>query len=246
MRGCIYKITNCENGKFYIGQTTKHPIARFGRHITSAYEKPNNDLHRDILKYGYEKFKIEILEENIKKEKLNEKEQFYIDKMKPIYNNYTVIDKVNDKRKKEVLELKKQGNSIIEISKKTKIGQISVMKILHEYGIRKRNSINEEEVLNLYSQGMSSNEISRKLEVSSSAITRILNKNNVKMRGVSKPVIMLSVDGEKLKSFESGRKAGIYIAENKNYKNIENCYKNINACCRGKKKTAYGYRWIFK
>lgn len=72
----IYKITNLINGKVYIGSAVN--IQKRWRR-----EKQGKEINiyfvRALKKYGIENFKFEILEE-CEKEKLIEREQYYIDK----------------------------------------------------------------------------------------------------------------------------------------------------------------------
>ena len=71
----IYKITNIQNNKVYIGQTIRPVKDRFNRHINDAM---NNilDTHfaRAIRKYGKENFTIEIIDEAKNQDGLNQKE----------------------------------------------------------------------------------------------------------------------------------------------------------------------------
>lgn len=75
----IYKITNIQNNKVYIGQTIRPVEARFHRHMNDAL---NNvlDTHfaRAIRKYGKENFQIEIIDTAKNQEELNQKEQKWI------------------------------------------------------------------------------------------------------------------------------------------------------------------------
>ena len=77
----IYKITNIQNNKVYIGQTIRPIQERFKRHINDAI---NNilDTHfaRAIRKYGKENFIIEKIDEANNQEELNNKEQYWIRK----------------------------------------------------------------------------------------------------------------------------------------------------------------------
>lgn len=70
----IYKITNIQNNKVYIGQSIRPINQRFQRHINDAL---NNilDTHfaRAIRKYGKENFIIEEIDIANTQEELNEK-----------------------------------------------------------------------------------------------------------------------------------------------------------------------------
>lgn len=79
----IYKITNTINNKIYIGQS-KNIKHRFQEHKNIKKEH-NLHLKKAYKKYGIENFKYEILEE-CKLEELDEKEIYWISKLKPEYN----------------------------------------------------------------------------------------------------------------------------------------------------------------
>lgn len=63
MEGFIYKVTNKENGKIYIGQTTRTIEERWNEHTRNAFHDNNleyqNKFHRAIRKYGDGGFIIE-------------------------------------------------------------------------------------------------------------------------------------------------------------------------------------------
>ena len=80
--GYIYKITNKNNNKIYIGQTIKsRPSDRFSQHRYNArhlnQEKGISYLHRAMHEEGVNNFIFEIIEE-IDNELLNEREQYWI------------------------------------------------------------------------------------------------------------------------------------------------------------------------
>ena len=75
----IYKITNTENNKIYIGKTTKNTNLRWKWHINSSRGTKNDTLiTRAMRKYGIEKFKIEKIDDADSIKKLKEKEFFWI------------------------------------------------------------------------------------------------------------------------------------------------------------------------
>lgn len=83
MKSGIYKITNTENKKFYIG-SAYDTDKRWKTHL---YALRNNRHHSCLLqraynKYGEEKFTFEVIEE-VKREALFEREQYYIDTLMP-------------------------------------------------------------------------------------------------------------------------------------------------------------------
>lgn len=61
--GFIYKITNTENPKVYIGRTTaENPYRRWTEHKSKARSSPRTPIEFAIRKYGHKKFKFEVLE----------------------------------------------------------------------------------------------------------------------------------------------------------------------------------------
>jgi group I intron endonuclease len=75
----IYKITNTENNKVYIGQTIRPIKQRFQRHINDALNNIiDTHLARAIRKYGKESFEISLIDTAESQDELNKKEQYWI------------------------------------------------------------------------------------------------------------------------------------------------------------------------
>ena len=83
----IYKITNTITGDFYIG-SSKNVKRRWIEHkAPSNWNKhPNSPMYQDMIKYGTDKFVFEILEV-VEIDSLKEKEQKFIETLKPTYNS---------------------------------------------------------------------------------------------------------------------------------------------------------------
>ena len=92
----IYKITNVQNNKVYIGQTIRPIEQRFKRHINDAL---NNilDTHfaRAIRKYGKENFIIEQIDTAQTQEELNQKEQYWIQYYNSVNEGYNETDAIS-------------------------------------------------------------------------------------------------------------------------------------------------------
>ena len=92
----IYKITNIQNQKVYIGQTIRPIEQRFHRHINDAM---NNilDTHfaRAIRKYGKDNFIIEEIDNAKTQNELNKKEQYWIQYYNSVNNGYNETDAIN-------------------------------------------------------------------------------------------------------------------------------------------------------
>lgn len=80
--GYIYKITNKENNKCYIGQTKQEPYLRFEQHIRNR-----TPIGLAIKKNGRHNFDFDILEE-VEDDNLDQKEIEYIEKFNSYYNGY--------------------------------------------------------------------------------------------------------------------------------------------------------------
>ena len=96
----VYKITNTVTKDFYIGSSkdVEHRLAVHKCH-SRWNEHPNNPMYIDMKKYGVDKFEFQVIEE-VESEKLKEKEQQFIETLKPTYNNRNA-NGLNVERKKE-------------------------------------------------------------------------------------------------------------------------------------------------
>lgn len=76
MVGCIYKHTNTVTGKCYVGQTTIGMEKRWKAHCIEAKSGNlvNSKFHNSIRKYGVDKWKHEVIVNNIPIELLNDLE----------------------------------------------------------------------------------------------------------------------------------------------------------------------------
>lgn len=88
-KGLIYMYTS-PNGKKYVGQTVRLE-KRIKQHATQAFNPKcaayDCAFHRAIRKYGLDNFKFEILEEDIPRDKLDEREIYWINKMQSFGSN---------------------------------------------------------------------------------------------------------------------------------------------------------------
>lgn len=120
----IYKITNIQNNKSYIGQSIRPVEQRFHRHINDAL---NNilDTHfaRAIRAYGKENFKLEVIDTAETQDELNQKEQYWIKYYNTVedgYNETDAISKCGGNTYKSKTE--EEMESIKEKLRQTKLG----------------------------------------------------------------------------------------------------------------------------
>ena len=79
----IYCITSKVNKKQYVGTTTLPLNKVWKEHITNNTHK---DLYNDINNLGASRFNISVLEETTT-DRLDERKDYYTDKLKSEYNN---------------------------------------------------------------------------------------------------------------------------------------------------------------
>ena len=103
----IYKITNTVTGDFYIG-SSKNVKKRWADHkCKSTWNKcPNNPMYLDMRKYGKDKFEFQVIAE-VEIDKLKEREQYFIETLKPTYNQMNANGLDVERYKKYQKEYKK-------------------------------------------------------------------------------------------------------------------------------------------
>lgn len=89
----IYKITNKQNNKMYIGQTINPIEERWNRHCSDALNKVlDTHFARAIRLYGPEAFVVEIIDQCNTQEELTAKEQYWIRYYDSIHCGYNETD----------------------------------------------------------------------------------------------------------------------------------------------------------
>ena len=125
----IYKITNIQNNKIYIGQTIRPIQDRFNRHINDAINNIlDTHLARAIRKYGKDNFIIEEIDIAKNQDELNLKEQYWIQYYQAIekgYNETDAISKCGGNTYKSKTE--EEMNIIKEKIRQTKLGNKNPM-----------------------------------------------------------------------------------------------------------------------
>ena len=111
----IYKITNIQNNKVYIGQSITPIQERFNRHINDGLNNvKDTHLARAIRKYGKNSFKIEEIDNATTQEELTKKEQYWIKYYDSINIGYNETDAAykcggntyKSKSEEEMMEIK--------------------------------------------------------------------------------------------------------------------------------------------
>lgn len=102
----------------------------------------------------------------------------------------------------------------------------------------------EEEIIDLYKEGLTINKIAEVTKHDCHTISKILKNNNItiisgqeRVRKTSgKPIVQVDLQGNFIAEFSSSGEAGKAIGKNR---------AHIGNCCNHKRKTAYGYKWLF-
>lgn len=90
----IYLITNTITKKKYVGKSS-NLLDRFINYSSLNYlkTKQNSLICKALLKFGLSKFSVTLIE-YCDKSKLSEREQYFIDTLKPQYNIRKVVNKI--------------------------------------------------------------------------------------------------------------------------------------------------------
>ena len=75
----VYKVTNLENGKLYIGYTSKPVLERWKGHVNESRSgRKRRAIHNAISKYGEQSFSVEPIYQSLDQEDALEKEVYFI------------------------------------------------------------------------------------------------------------------------------------------------------------------------
>lgn len=141
--GIIYCHKNTITGKCYIGQTRRTLEQRIGISPEKSYSN-NKKFSQDIIKYGWQNFESSILENVDDDTILNNRETYWINRIKEtndVYNKHLsgisnakktqkAADKISDFDTGKIIELFNKGMSLNEISKIVGLSILSVRKVL--------------------------------------------------------------------------------------------------------------------
>ena len=120
MEYIVYKITNTVNSKLYFGITQQSLIKRWQQHKCNSNKK-NYHLYNAIKKYGFDKFKIEIVYKAESKKDMFSKEKELISMYKTNLRGYGYNNslggeasrfgcKMSEEQKKKLSECQKKQN----------------------------------------------------------------------------------------------------------------------------------------
>ena len=216
MNGIIYVAENTVNGKRYVGQTRRTFEYRQAQHKKDS-EVYAYKFYRAIRKYGWDSFKWAIIVEGIENiDSLNSLEQYWIKVLDTFKNGY------NSTTGGEGYIVSAEAKKKMSESKKGKHMSEKTKKKISES--KKGTYVSEEH--------------RRKLSESQKGEKAYSWGKTGADSPLSKPVLQLDKEtGEVIAEF-----AGMTEAERITSIN----HRNISNVCRGKRKSAGGYRWKYK
>ena len=224
----VYKITNLINGKFYIGSSSINVHQRWNDHKSqlNAGLHPNIHLMRSCKKYGIEVFLFEVLEYC---NDVLEREQHYIDTLKPHYNIQPLArSSAGIKRRQETCD--KIGLS--KIGNKNRVGKSFTQEVRDQISDTLKDGYKTGRIIHaMQGKKHSAKAISK---ISKSKIGNSQRKDNPTYRNFKR----LDKDTLKVKQeYDTARQAADSVQVYR--KSASSAI--IHACRTGQ--VAFGYRW---
>ena len=213
----VYKHT-CPNGKVYIGITSMKPEQRWRE--GKGYSK-HIHFHNAILKYGWDNLKHEILYMDLTKEEACQKEIELIAKYKSNQKEFGYnLSSGGEHYRHSVETCEKLREMMLGKRKGQHLSEITKQKI-------KENNAR-------YWKGKRLSEETKR-KISEAHIGKILSEEH------------------KRKIREGNQKSIFCIETNEIYASVKDAKEklklkgtsHIGSCCKGKRKTAYGYHWRY-
>ena len=253
--GVIYKATNIKNGKMYVGQTVNFN-RRKNDHLNYARKGVEQAFYRAIRKYGEESFVWEIIDHAISEDELNQKEVYWIDKLK----SYTKSPDSHG------YNMTKGGDGISGFNHREESkAKMSKAKIGKTFSEEHRKNMSEShmgkytgeenhmfgrfgEQHHLFGTNLS-DETKKKISESKKGkllseevkkkISEGLKNNDTsgKNNSMAKSVVQLSLNGEFIARYDTLLEAKL---------SIDGDSSCISRCCKGKVKTHKGFKWMYE
>lgn len=272
----VYKITNIKNNKVYIGSSCNSLYKRLSSHreLLRKDKHTNKHLQRAWNKYGEDKFTFDVIEICKDKEETLKQEEFYINYLQTFissrgYNIYRfAYSNIGNKWSEEARLNRKGYRKGIPKSDETKLKMSIAAKgrIVKESTKEKLRNLNITPIVMLTLNGKYIREFRNCKEASlyfnlvpSSYVCSVIhgkrktckgyrlmlkskyNPDNIKrvVSGNTTEVNQYDLQGNFIKTFLSMKEAETEI-------NVKGGNANISACCKGKKRSAYGFIWKYK
>ena len=228
--GYIYKITNKQNNKCYIGQTVRDVHIRWSEHIRLANKLKSNDcsaIHYALSKYGISNFTFEVIDE-CNNDLLDNKETYWISFYNSFYDGYNLTKggkttKISHYHNNDDIIIKlyvEDKLSCRQIADKLSMNKNYIGRILTKHKIPHNENLNKD--MKQFQQYGNS-----------------FNKKAVQCLDLKTNKI--------LNTFESQRAAARWLIQNHytTNKSEKSVSGPISLVCNNKLKSAYGFNWRF-
>lgn len=268
----VYQHTNLINGKSYIGITCQKPELRWGK--DGKHYKQQSKFYNAILKYGWNNFKHEILFSKLTQEEALLKENELINQNNSVVEGYNSIYSSEENKIEPVIcvELNQVFDNVSLAAAFVNVSSSSLSHHLNGDSLtcggytwtyynnpdkqkrqeeklltkkqasllrQKQLAIKEQQVIQDYHKTSNALITANNLGYSKSGVLDILHRTNTPTKH-HKDIIMLTKEGNFIKEFTS---CGAALKElGKDTRRT----MEITECCRGKRKSAFGYCWKFK
>ncbi len=243
--GIIYKITN-PKGKVYVGQTID--LVRRKSNYKRLNCKPQTHLYNSIQKYGWENHILEIIEE-CSVDELGKQEKYW----KTYHNsikeglNIRFDEEKGGKLSKETCKKISKAKKGVKYSKESSLKKSQSLKgnqnklgtTLSQESKDKISKANLKPKPKGFGDKIKSEERNKKISKSHTGKLhpRTQEWSNKIGNSNKKPIIQYNLEGEFIKEWNSAKDASMFIGRNPS---------PITACCKGKQKTCYGFKWKYK
>lgn len=232
----IYEIRNTSSNKIYVGSAVNLNSRR--RDHTDTLRRGahhNRHLQRAFNKYGGSSFVFSVLEFVEDKTRLIEREQYYIDTLKPDYNILPTAGsllgfKFSGESKRKMSESRKGIVMSEETRRKMSAWQIG--RINSEEYKRKQRAIQKGRKGRPHSE-----EEKRKISESNKGKVIPEEQRQRSRYTQSFPVVMLSLKGDFIRNFSDAREVSELLGL---------CASCVQNCCRGEQLTHKGYKFVYK
>lgn len=241
-----YLITNLVNGKRYVGMTKNGYLQRFRNHYSEAVTGHGHQslLHLDMIKYGIESFKVELLEDNITEEMHQMKEQYYIAKLDTYYDSplgYNMTIGGNGTR----------GYHFTD-EDRAKLSQAnSGRSFSDERNERLRELMTSREYKQEWKDALSAARLGRFTGEDNPFFGKHHSddtKKKIREANSGEQVVQLDSEGNIINEFYNLMDAGRWVSANVSSAKYTTCATRIREVCNSNnpKCTAYGYHWKLK
>ena len=261
----IYKITNLKNGKVYIGQAVD--IVKRWRDHRENYLTHDEVVYRAMRKYGLDNFAFDILEECCP-DRLDEKEIYYIKQYRSYIgwkdnHGYNMTEGGGGRRGFFFSKETRKKMSLAKVGRKMPLEQKELMREISKHTCVKGvvQYSREGEYIATFE---SVNEAGRRTGTKPACISHCCNNESVLGNGFQWkfleeaelnngiPIDIQGVENTSgsIRNVKQFSLDGVLIAV---YSNLTEAQlatgiirQNISACCKGKRKTAGGFKWKYE